>query len=300
MNYLCESCDYHTSKKTDYKKHCLTAKHKSLILCDKVTRKITMKYCCESCNYHTSIKNDYNKHCATAKHKNLTLCDKVSQNSLAIITTENIPELTNNQLILNLLQQNNELQKQIIELSREPKIINNYNNSGNNNTNNIQLNINQFLNETCKNAINFSEFIENIQLTDDDLENNVKMGFVDGVTKIIMDNLKQLALIDRPIHCTDVKRETIYVKQEDQWDKENSHKVIQKGFQNITCKNMQQLCQWREENPSYADDIDSELGEKSIMMQQNSMAGTKRDDYYPKIIRNIAKETILDKKKMIE
>jgi hypothetical protein len=237
----------------------------------------------------------------TAKHKSLTLCDKVSQNSLAIITTENIPELTNNQLILNLLQQNNELQKQLIELSREPKIINNYNtNSGNNNTNNIQLNLNQFLNETCKNAINFSDFIENIQLTDDDLENNVKLGFVDGVTKIIMDNLKQLALTDRPIHCTDVKRETIYVKEEDQWDKENSTKVIQKGFQNITCKNMQQLVDWRENNPSYADDMDSELGEKSFAMQQNSMAGTKREEFYPKIIRNIAKETILDKKRMIE
>ena len=162
------------------------------------------------------------------------------------------------------------------------------------------MNLNQFLNENCRNAPNFADFIENIQITYDDLENNVKMGFVDGMTKVIVEHLKQLALTDRPIHCTDVKRETIYVKAENQWEKDNSTKVIQKGIQDITCKNMQQLCQWREENPSYADDIDSELGEKSIVMQQNLMAGTKRDDYYPKIIKNIAKETVLDKKRMLE
>jgi hypothetical protein len=153
-----------------------------------------------------------------------------------------------------------------------------------------------FLNENCKNAVNFSDFIGNIQVTDDDLENNAKMGFVDGVTKIIMDNLRQLDLTNRPIHCTDAKRETIYVKEEDEWDKEKSHTVIQRGIQDITCKNMQQLCQWREENPSYAEDMDSVLGEKSIVMQQNSMAGTKRDDYYPKIIKNIAKETVITNK----
>jgi len=205
-------------------------------------------------------------------------------------------------LLINQQKENILLINKMVEITQNslivPTTINN--NTTNNTNNNTQFNLNLFLNENCKNAVNFSDFINNIQVTDDDLENNVKMGFVEGVTKIIMDNLRQLELTNRPIHCTDVKRETIYVKEEEQWDKENSHKVIQKGVQNITCKNMQQLCQWREENPSYADDMDSVLGEKSIAMQQNSLAGTKRDDYYPKIIKNIAKETILDKKRMIE
>ena len=204
-----------------------------------------------------------------------------------------MPPQNNNDLLIELLKQNNELQKQIIEMSKEPKTVNNTNN-------NIQFNIHQFLNETCKNAPNFSDFIDKIQVTNNDLENNVRMGFVDGVTKIIMDNLKQMELSERPIHCTDVKRETIYVKEEDEWDKEKSHEVIQKGIQEITCKNMCQLSEWRENNPEY-ENMESELGEKSIVMQQNSMAGPKRNEFYPKIIKNIAKETIIsDKSSLIK
>jgi len=287
--FYCSFCDYTSIRKSQYDRHLLSAKHNKLANDNDNVQESSKKYECDCGNIYTN-RHNLCRHKKTCK-KNNTEPSVVSQN------IANIPEMTNNQLILNLLQQNNELQKQIIEMLKEPKTVNNTNN---NNTNNIQFNIHQFLNENCKNAPNFSEFIDNIQVTDDDLENNVTMGFVNGMTKLIVDNLKQMDLNDRPIHCTDVKRETIYVKQENQWDKENSHKVIQKGFQNITCKNMQQLCQWREENPSYADDMDSELGEKSIAMQQNSLAGPKRDDYYPKIIRNIAKETILDKKKMIE
>jgi hypothetical protein len=120
------------------------------------------------------------------------------------------------------------------------------------------------------------------------------MGFVEGITKIIMDNLRQLELTNRPIHCTDVKRETIYVKDEDQWEKDHSKEVLQKGIQEITRKNMCQLTEWRENNPEY-DNIETELGEKSIVMQQSSMAGGNRDKFYPKIIKNIAKETIIEK-----
>jgi len=203
-------------------------------------------------------------------------------------------------LMAELIKQNNELQRQIIEMTKENKIVTTNTNSNNsvNTTNNNQFNLNLFLNENCKNAINFSEFIENIQVSSDDLENNAKMGFVVGMTKIIVDNLKQMALNDRPIHCSDVKRETIYVKEENQWDKENSTKVIQRGIQDITCKNMQQLCQWREDNPEYTD-YDSDLSELSMVMQQNSMAGPKRDEYYSKIVKNLAKESVIEKTSIV-
>jgi hypothetical protein len=125
------------------------------------------------------------------------------------------------------------------------------------------------------------------------------MGFVGGMTKIIIDNLKQLELTNRPIHCTDIKRETIYVKDEDQWEKDASKEVLQKGIQEITRKNMCQLSEWRENNPEY-NDMETELGEKSMIMQQTSMAGTKREEFYPKIIKNIAKETNLEKIKKLE
>jgi hypothetical protein len=192
--------------------------------------------------------------------------------------------------VMELQKENNILLNKMVEITQTThSIVNN-----NNNTTNNQFNLNLFLNETCKNAINFTDFIDNIHITDDDLENNAKMGFVEGVTKIIMDNLKQLELIERPIHCTDVKRETIYVKDEDQWEKDTSKETIQKGIQEITRKNMCQLTEWRENNPDY-DNMETELGEKSIVLQQNLMAGSKRSEFYPKIIKKLAKETILDK-----
>jgi hypothetical protein len=107
-----------------------------------------------------------------------------------------------------------------------------------------------------------------------------------------------LELNDRPIHCTDVKRETIYVKEEDQWEKDRSKEVIQKGIQELTCKNMNQLMEWREENPEY-NDLESEMSELSIGMQQQSMAGINREEFYSKIIKNMAKETIIEKKSIV-
>jgi hypothetical protein len=252
------------------------------------------------------------KHISRSKNPKNPLIEKsiqIDPNKLVVNTSVILDIIKENQEFKTLLvdqqkqtmelqKENNILMNKMVEISQNtltvPKTINN--NTTNNNT---QFNLNFFLNETCKNAINFTDFIDNIQITDNDLENNAKMGFVEGVTKIIMDNLKQLELNNRPIHCTDVKRETIYVKEEDEWDKDNSKKVIQKGIQDITCKNMSQLFEWRENNPE-STDMNSELGEKSIVMQQNSMAGCQREEFYPKIIKNIAKETILDKKRMIE
>jgi hypothetical protein len=197
-----------------------------------------------------------------------------------------------------IFMQSNQINK-LIEREQASNTNSHNTNSHNTNSNNTQFNIQLFLNETCKNALNFSEFIENIQVSSNDLENNAKMGFVNGISKLIMDNLKQLELTERPIHCTDAKRDTIYIKEEDQWEKDASKTVLEKGIQEITRKNMCKLSEWREDNPDYQD-MESELGEKSILMQQNSMAGVKRDEFYPKIIKNIAKETILDKKMILE
>jgi uncharacterized C2H2 Zn-finger protein len=326
--YFCEKCDYITSKKTDYIKHCMTAKHNWMA---NVSQKVANVFFCETCDYSTSKKTDYSKHCLTAKHINATKisqkvadefcceCGKIYKNRQGLVkhkkkcqsmsneTSWECPSSSNltsvmvmeiikeNKEIKNLLfeqqKENSMLMNKMVEISQNaltiPTTINNNNN--NNNTTNNQFNLNFFLNETCKDAINFTDFIDKIQVTDNDLENNAKMGFVEGITKIIMDNLRQLELTNRPIHCTDVKRETIYVKDEDQWEKDHSKEVLQKGIQEIT-----QLSEWRENNPEY-DDMETEVGEKSIVMQQSSMAGGNRDKFYPKIIKNIAKETIIEK-----
>ena len=298
MNYHCECCDFHTSNKKDYNRHNMTTKHKNCVLNAKNAEKANLKFHCECCDFYTSNKTNFTIHESTAKHKKGVLSKK--KPLVESTTNEIIPETSQSKdtIFMKILENHTQImEKLLLVLSQSNHVTtnNNTNTNSNNTTNNQQFNLNFFLNETCKDAINFSDFIENIQVTSDDLENNAKMGFVNGMTKIIVDNLKQLTQNERPIHCTDVKRETIYVKEEDQWDKENSNKVIQRGIQDITCKNMQQLCQWREENPEYTD-FESNLSDMSITMQQNSMAGPKREDFYPKIIKNIAKETTINEK----
>ena len=308
--FSCADCDYNTGNKKDYNKHLLTAKHIKLTIIltntDKNTPNVpndlkshVKKYNCEcgKTYLHRQSLFTHKKKCIFLQKEsfdeNPILVDSTK---LDVNTNVILDIIKENQEFKNLLilqqQQMMEFQNQIIEITKETKISNNTNIT---NTNNTQFNIQLFLNETCKNALNFSEFINNIQVTDNDLENNAKMGFVGGITNVIVNHLKQLALADRPIHCTDIKRETIYVKEEDLWEKDNSKEVIQKGIQEITRKNMCQLSEWREENPEY-EDMETELGEKSIAIQQHSMAGGKRDEFYPKIIKKIAKETILDKK----
>ena len=321
-DFTCEKCNYTTSKKSDYNKHLLTAKHKQLIQNYTTTNCIE----CNICNKKYNSRAGLWLHKKKCSFESCIEVKEIQNNNSTLIETINEKNVSNNSLIMNIIKENQEFknmlleqckqaeiqQKQMFKLQEENNTIMNKmveisqqqmtissNVTNNNNIVNNQFNLNLFLNETCKNAINFSEFIDNIQVSTSDLENNAKMGFVNGISKLILDNLKQLELSERPIHCTDSKRETIYVKEEDEWDKKKSHEVIQKGIQEITCKNMCQLSEWRVENPEYAD-IESELGEKSIVMQQNSMAGGKRDEFYPKIIKNIAKESMIDKKKLLE
>lgn len=304
-NYTCNICDYNTCKYSNYKKHLLTSKHQRMTDDDKKAAKSShTKFECTCGNIYKFRQGLFN-------HKKK--CDyessKINENPEfnASMVMEIIKENQEFKTLLLEQYKHSELQqKKMFELQEENKTIMNkmveitqqitipssitHNTTNHNN----QFNLNIFLNETCKNAINFTDFIDNIHVTENDLENNVKMGFVDGITKIIIDNLKQLELYNRPIHCTDIKRETIYVKEEDQWEKDNSKEVIQKGIQEITCKNMLQLTEWRENNPEY-NDLETDIAEKSIAMQQSSMAGGKREEFYPKIIKNIAKETIIDK-----
>ena len=158
-----------------------------------------------------------------------------------------------------------------------------------NNTMNNQFNINMFLNETCKNAMNLSDFIDRIEISHDDLENNAQLGFVNGMTKILIDNLRQLTLHERPIHCTDVKRETLYVKDEDVWDKAHSNEKLENAIQEVSRKSLKSLIDWKKTNPDY-NDLDSEFSKKSIYMQQNSSGLCQNESFYPKIIHQLAKE----------
>ena len=164
-----------------------------------------------------------------------------------------------------------------------------------NTTNNNNINFNMFLNEQCKNAVNFSDFIESIEVSHRDLENNAQLGFVNGMTKILMDNLKQLTLYERPIHCTDVKREVMYIKDTNRWDKEGSNKKLEDAILNVSRKSIGSLLEWKKTNPEYQN-MDSDFSKQCIHIQKQSIASTKKEILYPKIIHNIAKENSISQK----
>jgi hypothetical protein len=162
----------------------------------------------------------------------------------------------------------------------------------NNNTSNKAFNINLFLNEQCKDAMNFSDFINGIEVSHEDLENNAQLGFVGGISKILIDNLKLMNKNERPIHCTDVKRETMYIKDDNKWTKEEDDSKLRSAIQEITRKSICSLIGWKRGNPE-SDDMDSKFSGRCIVIQQQSMAGYNREVYYPKVIHAIAREVLI-------
>ena len=202
-------------------------------------------------------------------------------------TVQGIQTLTS--LVTELVKNNAELQRQITELCKTgPVIINN------GTINHKSFNINVFLNEKCGNAMNLSDFVKQIQVSREDLENTAQLGFVNGMSKIFIDNLKQLDIHERPIHCTDVKRETIYVRSDNKWNKEDDDTKLRNAIQEISRKSVGTLIGWKKENPDYADG-DSEFSQLCIPMLRNSIAGDDRDVFYPKAVRTVLKNITLAK-----
>ena len=153
-----------------------------------------------------------------------------------------------------------------------------------NNTNNNILNIQLFLNETCKDALNIMDFVDSLQLQLHDLENTGKLGFVEGTTKIFLDGLKQLDIRQRPIHCTDLKKETVYIKDDDEWKEDVAKEKIKMAIDEVNDKNLKQMANWIEENPNKSDELE--------LIVQN-IANPDIDKESNKIIKNISKQVII-------
>jgi hypothetical protein len=291
MKYLCKACDYGCDNKTNFVKHTETTKH-----INKVNKTVP-----EPRRYSCLCGNTYKYHQGLSLHKKSCQGGNVK-------LAENIPDLT--RMVIELVKSNTILveaqrqsQAQAMELQQQVLTLcqNGTNNTtiNNNNTNshNKSFNLNFFLNEQCKNAVNLSQFIDDLEVTRDDLMNTGQLGFVNGITKIIMDHLNRMSLYERPIHCTDVKRETLYIKENNEWNREEDNAKMDAAIQKITNKSVRTLAQWKRENPDYADG-DSEFSHMCISMQRNSQAGYDRDEWYPKVVRSVARGTILDKNKL--
>jgi hypothetical protein len=181
------------------------------------------------------------------------------------------------------------------------KKVGNNNNTINNTTNN-QFNLNFYLNETCKNAMNIMDFVGQLQVGIKDLEETGRIGYAEGISKIFINGLNQLNVTDRPIHCSDLKRETLYIKDKNEWNKETENKVIlTNAIKHVANKNIKQISEWTKIHPDYIDSKSKE-NDRYLQIVSESMSGTSEEETnknYSKIIKNIVKETIIDKSKNI-
>jgi hypothetical protein len=231
-NYFCEFCDFKCSKKSNYETHLLTSKHQNATKCYQNATAYKQKNAfskinCPICDKQFSHKSSMFRH-----KKN---CNNSQQNTSEI---NNVSSLITPELIVELIKDNKEMKQLMIEFCKNGMNNNSYNtNQTNNNNNNINsnnksFNLQFFLNETCKNAMNIMDFANSIQVKLTDLENIGELGYVEGISKIIIDNLKLLDVTQIPVHCSDFKREMMYVKDNDKWEKENDDKTKIKKLKN--------------------------------------------------------------------
>jgi hypothetical protein len=290
-NYLCECCNYETRIKKDYNKHILTAKHKKLVNASKMlVDSIDLSFKKFICDCRKSYTHDssYYRHKKKCTYKDCNIVEEKEKNETKQETYKN--EINyDKELIMMLIKQNAELMEIV-----KNGTMNNSNNTTNTNSHNKAFNLNFFLNETCKNAMNITDFVDSIKLQLSDLIDVGELGYVEGISKIIVKNLNNLDETERPIHCTDKKRETMYIKDHGEWAKEDEKKTkLKKAIIKIADKNIRLLPQFREKYPDYKNSL-SKTSDKYDKIVIESM--TTDDNKNEKIIKNISKVTTIQDK----
>jgi hypothetical protein len=291
--YYCEPCDYYNVRKSSYLTHLATRKHQKTTQNNEKLAKTCKKiYNCECC------EKVFNDRAGLWRHKKK--CNEDSnyhgkqEQSLVPSALESSPELIT--LITELVKSNNGLQQSIIEICKNGSM-NNSNNITNINSNNKSFNLQIFLNETCKDAMNIMEFVESIQLQLSDLEKVGEIGYIEGISNIIVKNLNALDVTKRPIHCTDKKREVLYVKDENKWEKEDKeNNKVRKVIKRISRKNSSLLKNFREKYPDYGKS-ESKVSDQYNKLIIEAMGGKGDNDTEKenKIIKNIAKVVSIEK-----
>ena len=278
--YVCEKCNFNTSRKSHYEKHLLTDKHKYLLNNDAVATK--KKYVCDcgkEYNYRQSLYN-HRKTCKGEKKENIIIQSE-NKDEMKELVFKLISE--NQELKNTVLQENKELRKQISELI--PKVGNTINSN-----NKQKFNINVFLNEKCKDAISMDEFIDKIEVSMKNLLTTKEKGQVYGISNIIMENMNKLSLYERPLHCTDKKRETLYVKN-NEWEKDDSKEHINKALKKVESKQLKNLNVWLEEHPNYMNNHVEQEEFAKLM----SECGKSIDDGREKIIKKLCDNVYIEK-----
>ena len=293
--YECKSCDFKCSKNCDYQRHISTLKHIHRVN-DNVSVLFNAKHICLVCNTH------YKHASGLSRHKKICKYTEPTQS-----TPLHVDDPMQTSLILELVKQNQEFKqllieqnKTIIELAKNGQVNNNtINNTSNINNNNKTFNLQFFLNETCKDAMNMKDFIQSLELSLPELEKMGEVGFAEGMSRVFVNRLNSLDITKRPIHCSDVKREIIHIKDDNKWERDNANlDRLRKIIKQLTHKNILRVDDWKKANPGCTE-YNSRKNDQYLKINMEAIGPVddeevKRD--FGKIIRRVAEHTAIDKK----
>jgi len=307
--FYCKSCDFTCCKKSNFNQHILTLKHRNT---DKLLKNtdaenaenadVTEYFICECGRQYKHRQSLWNHRKICSTHNS-----QLEPNTNESLPLDPNKIMDKDQLIKYLIKENSEFKDMLLEQNKmvmkmceksleTGKTINN--NTNCNNVNNNSFNLNLFLNEKCKDAINISDFVDNIKLQLSDLEHFGNMGYVEGVSKILIKNLNELDAYKRPIHCSDLKREVLYIKDDDKWSKEDNDKlVIKKAIKDVANKNIKQITNWINLHPD-CKQSESKKNNQYLNIVMNSMSGGSNEEQVTnisQIVKNVAKVVTIEK-----
>jgi len=290
--FYCEPCDFKCCKNSDWKRHLTTRKHLAtdgiLTNAPKSAAECVNMFVCEcgKSYKHRQSLFTHRKQCNDG--------EKISLDIEEIPKSDEINELK--EFMKYLMQENSEMKNMMMEVIKNGTVANSHNTISNNNSHNKAFNLQFFLNETCKDAMNITDFVESIKLQVSDLENVAEVGYIEGISNIIVKNLKKLDVTQRPVHCTDKKRETMYVKDQDTWEKDEENKQMHKVVKKVTDKNARLIFKYKEAHPDCMT-YHSRFNDKynKIIVESMGGSGNNMFEKEEKIIAKVSKEVTVDK-----
>ena len=310
--YSCDICNFTCRKQSNYSSHILTRKHKILTNTYEILPKNATIHTCSCGKKYKHRQSLYNHKSQCLQIYNPTQDTSNNIHALEIqkgsTTQSNVDDPMQTSLIIELVKQNQEFKqllieqnKTIIELAKNGQVNNNntINNTSNINNNNKTFNLNFFLNETCKDAMNMKDFIQSLELSLPELEKMGEIGFAEGMSRVFINRLNSLDVTKRPIHCSDVKREIIHIKDDNKWERDNANlDRLRKIIKQLTHKNILRVDDWKKANPGCTE-YNSRKNDQYLRINMEAIGPVddeevKRD--FGKIIRRVAENTTIDKK----